>query len=195
MKIGTPDEDFIELEQVKKDLQHFLAQDEPWQSPPCPNCNNHQPKTCSPNCTEAPRALSIDPDRFPIEQNAVALVYELNANRVFQTCWSCEGHVREGESKIWKLPQVCFYSQSAIYPKLISSHLSNLFIQKRLKYNWHLSLTEISQSIHPTYSIRPELTHETELNLGLLQNDLKEISKDLHLRLKFEADKLLKKLS
>jgi len=103
--------------------------------------------------------------------------------------------MHEGESQIWKLPQVCFYSQAAIYPKLVSSHLSNLFIQKRLKYTWHICLTEISQSVYPTFSIRPDLTHETELSLGLMQNDLKTIAKDLHLRLKNEAKKILKSIS
>jgi len=194
MKIYSPDESFINLEQVKLELERFLIQDEPWQSPPCPDCRQHQPSTCSPDCSEAAKALSIDPQRFPIEQNAVALVYELNASRVFQTCWSCEGHMREGEKNIWKLPQVCFYSQAAIYPKLISSHLSNLYIQKCLQYTWHLCLTEISQSIHITYSIRPDLTHVEEPSLGLMQNDLKTISKDLHLRLKEEAQKLLKRI-
>lgn len=191
MKIGTPDTDFIDLEQVKLDLQKFIDQQDTWQSPPCPNCKDFNPQSCSPDCSEAATSLSIDPERYPVERNVIAVTYELNATRLLKTCWSCEGHMRDGEDKIWKLPQICFYSQTAIYPKLVSSYLSKLFIQKRLKYNWNLSLSEISQSIYPTFCIRPDLTNELTPSLGLLQNDLKEIAKKLHTRLKDEARNLL----
>jgi hypothetical protein len=195
MKIGTPDTDFIDLEQVKLDLQKFIDQEETWQSPPCPGCKDFNPQSCSPDCSEASTSLSIDPERYPVERNVIAVTYELNATRLLKTCWSCEGHMRDGEDKIWKLPQICFYSQTAIYPKLVSTYLSKLFIQKRLKYNWNLFLSEISQSIYPTFCIRPDLTNEPTPSLGLLQNDLKEIAKSLHSRLKDEAKDLLNKMN
>lgn len=191
MKIGTPDSDFIDLEQVKLDLKKFIDQEETWQSPPCPGCNDFTPQSCSPDCSNASTSLSIDPVLYPVERNVIAMVYELNATRLLKTCWSCEGHMRDNEDNIWKLPQVCFYSQTAIYPKLVSSYLGQLFIQKHLKYRWQLFLSEISQSIYPTFCIRPDLNNEVKPSLGMLQNDLKVIAKNLHTQLKNEARKLL----
>ncbi len=195
MKICEPNNQFFDLEQVKLDLQKFIIQDEPLVSPPCAGCQQHLPDICSPKCPEAPKSLSVDPIQYPIERSVVALVFELNAIRLFETCWSCEGHIREGESQIWKIPQVCFYSQSSIYAKLLSTHLSKLFIQKKLKYNWLLCLSDISQSIHPAYNIQPDLTNQFEPSLGLLQNDMRTIGNDLQRHLKAEARSLLTKIT
>lgn len=195
MKISGPNDNFFDLDQVRADLQRFINQDDPAESPPCKGCEIDIPQLCSPKCPEAPKALSIDPIQYPIERSAVALVFELTACRLFETCWSCEGHMREGESQIWKLPQVCFYSQSPIYAKLVSMHLSNLFIHKKLKYNWLLCLTEISQSIHPAFSIQPDLTNQFEPSLGLMQNDLKTIGNNLQQCLKSEARLMLSNMT
>lgn len=194
MKIDTPDNDYDDLEQVKLDLHKFIIQDDVWQSPPCPSCENHIPDNCGPSCVDAPTTLSIDPVLYPIERNVIAIVYELNATRLLKTCWSCEGHMRDTENNLWKVPQVCFNSQTAIYPKLLSSYLSKLYIQKRLKYSWNIILSEISQSIYPTYCLRPDLNTVTEPSLGQLQNDLKKISIKLHMHLKAEAQSLLKSI-
>lgn len=192
MKIETPDSEFIDFEQIKADLEKFIDQDEPWQSPPCPGCEQHYPQQCSPECSEVAASLSIEPIRWPIEKNVIALVFELTATRLFKTCWSCEGHMYDKENKLWKLPQACFYAQSAIYPKLISSWLAKLFIRKKLSYRWSVALSEISQAVCATYCIRPDLNDEPDPRLGLLQKDLKEIGKDLHSRLKDEARILIK---
>lgn len=194
MKIDQPDEDFVDIAQVKLELQKFINQKEPWQVPPCPNCTVHTQKKCTPECEDAAIALSIDPVLYPIEKNVVALVYELNATRLFKSCWSCEGHMKDG-NVLWKVPQVCFYSQAAIYPKLISSYLGKLFIRKKITYQWNIFLSEISQSIYPTYCIRPDLNTENEPHLGELQKDLLAIANKLHLQLKNEATELLKSMS
>jgi len=194
MKIDQPSDDFIDLTQVKLELQRFIDQKEPWQEPPCPGCTEHTPQKCSPQCVDAPGALSIDSVRYPLEEHVVAMVYELNATRLFKSCWSCEGHLRGSSNILWKVPQVCFYSQAAIYPKLISSYLGKLFIKKSIHYQWNLFISEISQSIYPTYCIRPDLNQESEASLDLLQQDLKAISKNLHSQLKFEARELLKSI-
>jgi len=191
MKIESPDNDYDDLEQVKRELQVFIHQKEDWQSPPCPNCKNHNTQTCGPTCEDAATSLSIDPVLYPIERNVIAIVYELNATRLLKTCWSCEGHMRDGDDNLWKVPQVCFYSKTAIYPKLVSSYLGKLYIHKRLKYNWSIVLSDISQSIYPTYCLRPDLNTVNEPSLGQLQNDLKAISDKLHTQLKLEAKILL----
>ena len=36
--------------------------------------------------------LSSDPERYPIEPGIVPLVFALRGLRVFEPCWSCEGH-------------------------------------------------------------------------------------------------------
>lgn len=190
MKIDQPDKDFIDIEQVRLDLQRFIEQKDPWEIPPCPNCTTHTPQKCTPTCADAPTALSIDPVLYPIEKNVVALVYEINATRLFKSCWSCEGHMNN-KNALWKLPQVCFYSQAAIYPKLVSSYLGKLFIRKQLKYQWNLFLSEISQSVYPTYCIRPDLNSEKDPSLGALQQDLRQIADNLHKHLKQEARELL----
>ena len=190
MKIEQPDEDFIDIAQVKLELQNFINQKEPWQVPPCPNCAVHTQQKCSAECKDAATAISIDPVLYPIEKNVVALVYEINATRLFKSCWSCEGHTKDGDT-LWKIPQVCFYSQAAIYPKLISSYLGKLFIRKKITYQWNIFLSEISQSMHPTYCIRPDLNTENEPKLDLLQEDLLSIASNLHSQLKLEARELL----
>ena len=98
----------------------------------------------------------------------------------------------KNDNTLWKVPQVCFYSQAAIYPKLVSSYLGKLFIRKQLTYQWNLFLSEISQSIYPTYCIRPDLNTENDPNLEYLQKDLLAIANNLHAQLKNEAKELLK---
>ena len=194
MKIDQPDEGFVDITQVKLELQNFINQQEPWQVPPCPNCTVHTQKNCTPDCEDAAKALSIDPVLYPIEKHVVALVYEINATRLFKSCWSCEGHMNNSNT-LWKVPQVCFYSQAAIYPKLVSSYLGRLFIRKQLTYQWNLFLSEISQSIYPTYCIRPDLNTEYEPKLDALQKDLQAIASNLHSHLKNEAKELLQSIS
>lgn len=190
MKIPVPEESFFADEDILKDLSMFLEQPSPQQLAPCPGCKQHTPDECSSKCTDAPEALSIDPVLYPIERNVIPLVYELMATRLIQTCWSCEGHMNE-DNTLWKLPQVCFYTASSVYVKLLCRHLALLNQKKHLTYPWHIALSDFSLKSRVAYSIQPNLNDVTEPHLGLLQKDLNTISEGLHIKLKEYAQELI----
>lgn len=190
MKIATPKVELICDNKTRTQLEQFIAQPEPTDMAPCPGCANHVPEKCSAQCDDASMALSIDPERYPIESKVVPLVFEMAASRLMQTCWSCEGHM-DNNSKLWKVPQVSFYSESPIYPKLVLIHLTRLYQSKILGYRWHVVLSDFSQSLNLTYSIQPDLNQEEAPRLGLLQQDLQIISNEMHSKLKQIARELL----
>ena len=192
MKIAKPVINYDSETKKDNDLPLFLNQPEPRDLAVCQGCKYHTPLTCSQTCVNAPRALSIEPDRYPVESNVVGMVYELMATRLIQTCWSCEGHMDEN-NKLWKIPQVCFYSAAPIYVKLLQMHLGRLQQKRKLKYEWHIVLTDFSQTEELTYSIQPNLNQITNVSLGALQADLRTLSVDLHTKLKDYAVKLLSK--
>jgi len=190
MKIPTPQNELRCDSETKAQLEHFIGQPEPSELAPCGGCRQHVPESCSSQCQQAPEALSIEPERYPIESKVVPLVFELTASRLMQTCWSCEGHMDQN-NKLWKVPQVSFYCDSPIYPKLVLIHLTRLFQTKLLGYRWHVVLSDFTQTLSLTYSIQPDLNQEDSPRLGLLQNDLQVISNDMHGNLKLIATELL----
>lgn len=190
MKIPQPEESFFNDSNIKADLLMFLEQPGPEQLAPCPGCEEHLPETCSSKCVRAPDSLSIDPVRYPIESNVVPLVFELMATRLIKTCWSCEGHMDENNN-LWKLPQVCFYTASNAYVKLLCHHISSLHQRKLLTYPWHIALSDFSLNSRLAYSIQPNLNDITDPHLGLLQKDLNAIADNLHLKLKTLAQELM----
>ena len=190
MKIAAPNTGLVCDSETKSQLEQFIAQPEPSALAPCPGCNEHIPDKCSGYCECAAQALSIDPVRYPIESNVVPLVFEITASRLMQTCWSCEGHM-DNENKLWKVPQVSFYSDSPIYPKLVLIHLMRLYQSKALGYRWHVVLSDFTQTLSLTYSIQPDLNQEESPRLGLLQQDLRIISDEMHQKLKLIARELL----
>ena len=70
---------------------------------PCPGCRFTFDESksitstlhCSPQCEYAPRQMSSDPDKYPIESGVVSLAYAFYTMRVMMPCWSCEGHVSD----------------------------------------------------------------------------------------------------
>lgn len=190
VKIQKPNEDYLDTNQIRKDLEEFVKQAGPLETPPCPNCKIHIPSQCNALCHDVAKALSIEPDRYPIEDKIVPLVYEIMSTNMLQTCWSCEGHMNE-DGEIWKLPNVSFYSKSVFYPKLLLIHLSNLKLDHVLKYQWQIILSDYAQTIGVTYSIQPDLSRVDNPHLGQLQNDIKLISNGMLIKLKIIARKLL----
>jgi len=93
MRIEKPSFDARIRKKICEDLQLLISQPTALEDPPCPGCRIHDLQICSSKCPEAPRALSIDPGRYPIEPKVTPLVFELRTTRVMQTCWSCEGHM------------------------------------------------------------------------------------------------------
>ena len=175
---------------LRESLQRFVDHPEPAQIAPCPGCTQHIPTACSPKCTDAAQALSIDPVRYPLESKVLPLVYEVMASAGLKSCWSCEGHMNT-EGALWKVPQVCFYSDAPFYPQLVLMHLLDLFHAKKLKYSWHIVLSEFTRSLDITYSIQPNLNHVSEPHLGALQSDMQVIAEDMHGKVKAIARALL----
>lgn len=103
---------------------------------------------------------------------------------------------REKEkNEIWKIPNVSFYSESEIYPKLLLPHISNLRLNKVLCYQWNIVLADFAQTFGTTYSIQPNLTLEENIHLGNLQKDIRTITDNILDKLKFIARQLLQELN
>jgi len=190
MKILRPQTEIDTQGNLSAQLNHFIQQPGSIDSAPCPGCVCDVRSDCSPSCEYAPRALSIEPDRYPIEPHVIAIVFEMMTTGLMKTCWSCEGHMNE-KGELWKIPQVCFYSPASIYVKLLHMHITALQQQKMLAYKWQISITDFATTMDVTYCLQPDLNHEASPRLGLLQNDLKLISKDMSAKLKLYAIELL----
>lgn len=190
MHIPTPKKELLCDSETRSQLEQFIIQAEPADDPPCTGCKQHVPKDCSGSCSRAAEALSIEPERYPIESKVVPLVFEITSTRLLQTCWSCEGHM-DHENKLWKVPQVSFYSDSPIFPKLVLIHLTRLYQSKTLGYRWHVVLSDFTQSLGLTYSIQPDLNQEDAPRLGLLQQDMQTIADGMHTKLKSIASELI----
>lgn len=195
MKIGAPIQAY-DTDLAVADLERWLAQALPHQQAVCPSCSQHRPDSCAPTCKEASKALSIDPVRYPIEPQVVPLVFQLYATRLLQPCWSCEGHMRtlEGESSLWKLPQVNFYCSSPIYLQLLNRSLVRAQAAGNFTYRWHIVVCEFSQSLDVTYSLQPNLYQVADPSLGAIQNDLRLLADGLLMNLRNEALQMLQEL-
>ena len=160
----------------------------------CPNCQKHLPFQCSADCKDAPAALSSDPAKFPLETKVVPLVFELSALRVFETNWSCEGHV-DDKGRLWRMPQVCFYSKSPIYPQLLLRYINRLEHEKKLSYPWQVVLADYGSVNGVTYNLEPKLGIAPEnVHMGKLQQDLVTLSENLFFGLKSLAREIMKEL-
>lgn len=194
MHIPLPDNTDNSSASTRENLQKLIDYPEPYQVDPCPGCIKHMPDNCSPKCPDVAEALSIDPVRYPIEPKVIPLVYEIMATAGLKTNWSCEGHMNN-EGELWKLPQVCFYSEQPVYSHLVLLHLSNLQQEKKLKYPWHIVLTDFFLSLNITYSIQPNLNQVNNPHLGSLQYDMTVIADGMHTKLKIIAKQLIDKFS
>lgn len=194
MEISKPNNLYLDTDKLRLDLEYFLNQPGPGKVPPCPNCKDHCASKCNVSCPDIATVMSIDPVKYPIETNIVPLVFGVMSTSVLQTCWSCEGHLNE-KNELWKMPNVSFYSQSSIYPHLILRHLKNLKLDKALKYSWHVVLDDFAQTLGITYSIQPDLKHDEDIHLGMLQNDIKILSTNMLDNMKNIARKLLQEIT
>jgi len=190
MYIPLPDNTLQCDAAMRENLQRFIDHPEPAVIAPCPGCAKHVSENCSPKCSDAPQALSIDPVKYPLEPKVIPLVYEVMASAGLKSCWSCEGHM-DNEGELWKVPQVCFYSDTPIYPQLVLMHLLDLYQGKKLSFNWHIVLSEFNRSLDITYSIQPNLNQVNEPHLGALQHDMQVIAENMHRKVKAIAQALL----
>lgn len=187
MKIREFSDDRRINELRSKELLELLCQPTDKEKRPCIschkicNCDKHSNRCtcdCSVDCSDAPRYLSSDPDRYPIESNVVPLVYVMSALRVVPPCWSCEGHFTS-KGGLQRLPQLWFYSASTIYPELISEYLKELDFHHQVNYSWMVTVCPHTESNVTTFTIMPERPDDvkmSEIILQKMQSDFQTIS-------------------
>lgn len=148
---------------------------------PCPGCDLRCPEcgsasclcNCGPECEQAPRNLSSEPEKFPIEEGIVPLVYAIYDMETGLPCWSCEGH--EGlDGKIGKLPQVWFYVLHQAYPDLLAKFLWQLHFNGLIQHQWNVTVVSADNATDTTFSIVPD-TNGSTLDLDKLRQDIKVI--------------------
>ena len=139
----------------------------------CPRCGSKACQCqCSDACPEAPRALSADPEKYPIEPGILPLVFEMRRLGLFAPCWSCEGHLGPGEA-LWKLPRVWFYCDSTTHLRLLASGLRDLEIARKLSTRWQIVVTfSDTDNSATTFSLEPEPTAASASGLPALQQDV-----------------------
>ncbi len=186
----------------EQDLLKFLEQPTDRDRRPCPTCDipcrcvkrsSHCCCSCSPRCPEAPRLLSSEPDRYPIEPSTVPLVYALTALQLIPPCWSCEGHLTPAGDLV-RLPQVWFYSASTVYPELISEHIDDLEFKRKLAYSWQVGVCPHTEGGSTIFVIRPDRLNEKDVHekqLLALQQDLQTIAEHLQDTIRRMAQEML----
>lgn len=198
MHIPRPKITETDINGLIDDLVHLINQPTASELAPCPNCDVKNKSewingNCSPKCYNAAAALSEDPERYPIEEHVVPLVFELASMRLVQTCWSCEGHL-DIDGTLWKLPQVSFYSTRPIYSQLLCNYLSRLHWKKVLNYPWEIVLTNYGCTWDITYTIRCNMNQANNPNIYLMQKDLLNMADNLANAIKDDARVLIEDL-
>ncbi len=92
MHVPQPKTGFLDQASAIQELEQLIAQPSASELRPCPNCkipcDSNIPMQCAVNCdadcTNAPQALSNDPEKHPIEQHVVKIVFELSTLRLVQ---------------------------------------------------------------------------------------------------------------
>jgi len=169
--------------QALSDLMAFRQQRE---GRACPGCDLRCPEcgstsclcNCGPDCKQAPQMLSSDPEKFPIEEGIVPLVYALSDMEIGLPCWSCEGH--EGlDGKIGKLPQVWFYVLHQAYPDVLAKFLWQLHFNGHIQNQWGVTVISADNSTDTTFAIVPD-TNGGTLDLDKLRQDIRIIGKRMY---------------
>jgi len=158
----------------------------------CPQCGSTACHCrCSPQCAEAPRALSSEPDHYPIEPAILPLVFEMKRLGLFDPCWSCEGHLGP-DGALWKLPTVWFYCDSTVHLRLLSDLLDDLELSGRLGVHWQVVVT-FSNADNPctTFSLEPVPPSASASLLPAMQKDVLVIARSLAATIADRAQKLL----
>jgi hypothetical protein len=134
--------------------------------------------------------MSIEPDRYPIEPEIVAMVFSFNCLRVCPPYWSCEGHLFPN-GKIFRVPQVWFHSRTSIVPKLIGDFLSTLRVRHAIRNPWHVCLTFAEGRFATGYSLEPDCKEIDSPDLPALQRDARIIAENLVVGVKALASEYL----
>jgi hypothetical protein len=152
-------------------------------------CQRPPPYDCSRHCPDIPRALSCDPDNYPLEPRIAPLVFEFKRLDVFEPCWSCEGH-SHADGTLWKVPRVWFYCRSVIHVRVLADGIKELHLTGLLRVRWHIVVTfSDPDNADTTFSLEPCLD-ETPPALDALQGDIDTIAEHLRGQVFEEARKL-----
>lgn len=152
----------------------------------CPGCDLRCPEcgsasclcNCGPDCEQAPLMMSSDPEKFPIEDGIVPLVYAIYDMEIGLPCWSCEGH--EGlDGKIGKLPQVWFYVLHQVYPDLLAKFLWQLQFSGHVQNQWNVTVVSADNTTDTTFAIVPDTGGGT-LDLENMRQDIKVIGERMY---------------
>lgn len=144
----------------------------------CVHCADYTPSTrCHRYCPAAPRRLSSEGERSPVEPLVAPLVFELKKLGVFYPCWSCEGHCDQA-GRLWKIPRVWFYADSVVHVRGLANAINRLFNAGRLSSPWRVVLTH-SDEDNPdtTFSLEPDPAEGSLLDR--LQTDLRVMAEEL----------------
>jgi len=162
----------------------------------CPRCGSMGCQcVCVSSCPEAPRALSSDPEGFPIEPAIVPLVFEMKRLGMFTPCWSCEGHALP-DGSLSKPPRVWFYCSSLVQVRVFANGLASLKFSGKLHAPWHIVVT-FSDPGNPdtAFSVEPALPANAQVKLAELQDDAATIARSLQALMNGEANRLLENIS
>lgn len=156
----------------KEAIKRFVKAAEHPCSRPCESCTKPRVagEYCSSPCAQAAQALSSEPDRYPIEPIVLPFVFALARLNFIKPCWSCEGH-NDPQGKLWKSPQVWFYTCSPSYAHLVGKFLWEMKTSKLLSYEWRVSLSAFGDLGCATYIIEP-VRESDDAELHKLQLDL-----------------------
>lgn len=191
MKIDRPDQSSKSVEIVRSALREVLqvsGNDKNvscWMACPCPERKD----SCGHDCPGISTALSSDPQQYPLEIQIAPLVYELSKMRVYQPCWSCEGH-ETGTGDLWKLPQIWFYAGSDIQARLMADALRTLLGARALATEWEVAITRsAADDPETTYCLKPAT--QEPVKLDQLQRDLTILTKQLPEAIRQQARNML----
>lgn len=163
----------------------------------CPGCGSTICTcNCAPDCPDAPRYLSSEPEAHPVEPAIVALVYALNTLSKCSPCWSCEGHM-DSAGRLIRPPQIWFYARATVHLSLINHTLFRLHVAGSLSCEWQVRVVDWGQKEDTAFSLEPALnTRDVEkADLTALQRDAAAIARGLNSGVREAAEHYLANLA
>ncbi len=173
--------------EIKSALVNLISQPSEKQQRPCPGCevpvglsgSTTSTEQCNLHCPNAPKQMSSDPERYPIEPAIAPLVYAFYTLKLLTPCWSCEGH-NDNQGNLLKTPKLWFYAADDFYARLVAQYVSSLKARRLLNHDWMITLLPFSQSAFTTtYCLEPAGVNTDMTTLHTLQQDVLTIAEHL----------------
>lgn len=195
MQVARRPDDLDRKKRTRDTLTAFLQKSEiaaPVCGDSCPRYQTREPVfDCSLSCSDAQRALSCEPERFPIEPKITPLVFEIQRLGVFYPCWSCEGHLDKQE-KLWRLPAVWFYCDDLTHLRLLADGVADLHAKGVLKNPWQVRLGYTDSDVPDTaFALEPFIEDRNSVDLETLQADVAALAREMQSAMRQQAQELL----